>query len=97
MVKVLKQKWEQYLANEALKRALIEDLKVIVAVSIAVACFLTFLLSVGCSGDRYSPQPKRPPKSDTGTSASVTAKVPPPPSPNHGNFCVSCNSRKEGW
>jgi hypothetical protein len=96
MLKALMQKWNEYFPKDELKRMLIEDLKVVVAVSIAIACFLTFLLTVGCSGKNNSPKPSDFPKSDYRTVAAVTAKAPPLPSSGRRNVCLRCNARKEG-
>jgi hypothetical protein len=93
MLKVLMQKWNEYFPKDELKRMLIEDLKVVLAVSIAIACFLTFVLTVGCSGKNNSPNPRDFPRSDYPTAAAVTAKVPPLPSPAMGIF-VSAVTRE---
>lgn len=81
MVKVLKDKLKSFLGNWRQQEGVVDDIQVIIAVTVGVAAFLTFL-SVGCSGMKTTPLQVSRPESDRRHGADSTNDVERPPAPN---------------
>ena len=81
MVKVLKKRLESLVANWRSNEAAIDDLQVVVAVTIGIMAFLTFL-SVGCSGMKSTPPQASTPESDSRAAADSASEAERPPAPN---------------
>lgn len=81
MVKVLKNKLKSIFGNWRQQEAVLDDIQVIIAVTVGVVAFLTFL-SVGCSGMKPTPLQVSRPESDRRDGAGSTNNVERPPAPN---------------